>query len=774
MSLLTILMKNNISKEEIDKNMFGTTQRISNNNPLSKNLVIRTLDTTINTEILREEAEKWINLPSHTNISEVIEVSVEEKSLVSLLPSLETLESWLEKRSESAISEEEAIKIVIGILEGILHLQKNGIFYSHLSPQNILLYNETPILTNFGQLKLVFLSKTIDTIVNTIDTKDLYYLPVELLEVLHDNYEDTNPNLLLTYFSNTENFSYIRSITTIFYKLITTTLPYKLSSTSDTQDFLVTIGNIIRIGPNFTELDSLTNISTSTRDIIYKGLCKDPNGRFSNAEEMLEALKKVKIGISDIPISSPNTPISSLYKKLKFYSVPLILFIIIISTICYTVITYTSIPDKDEKTASTTNPQKSPSPAPPTPSIKPVPTDNDHKPELPKPDDNDSDKSKDEKPSKDSLSKQLIQQPPISVPTTTIDPKPELPKQPIQQPPISAPTTTIDPPPQEQPATYCMRGNYHYNQGKLDQALADFNLAIQLDPKYAAAYYNRGNVYSKQGKLDQALADFNKAIELDPKDATNYLHRASFYYTQGKLDLVLADYTKAIQLDHPRKTDTYFNRGIVYAKQGKLDLALADFNKVIELDPKNATNYLHRASFYYTQDKLDLALADYNKAIELDPKYAAAYNNRAHLYAKQGKLDLVLADYTKAIQLDPKNTHAYYFRASVYKDQSKFDQALADYTKAIELDPEDAYTYNNRGDVYKNQGKFDKALDDYNLALKLDPEYADAYYNRGLVHKRLNNKAQAIADFQKVKSLYKDPRNIARCVEQLRELGVTE
>ncbi len=88
-----------------------------------------------------------------------------------------------------------------------------------------------------------------------------------------------------------------------------------------------------------------------------------------------------------------------------------------------------------------------------------------------------------------------------------------------------------------------------YKKGNFDPALADFNKAIELDPKYALAYNGRGNVYDEKGNRDQAIADFTKAIELNPKYYEAYGSRSLAYSLQKNYDKAIADDLKQIELD---------------------------------------------------------------------------------------------------------------------------------------------------------------------------------------------------------------------------------
>src|SRR5476649_1138569 len=66
--------------------------------------------------------------------------------------------------------------------------------------------------------------------------------------------------------------------------------------------------------------------------------------------------------------------------------------------------------------------------------------------------------------------------------------------------------------------TYSNRGVAFQRKGDFDRAMSDFEQAIRLDQKFAAAYSNRGRLLSQKNDLDGAIADLSKAIALD---ATN-------------------------------------------------------------------------------------------------------------------------------------------------------------------------------------------------------------------------------------------------------------
>jgi len=150
--------------------------------------------------------------------------------------------------------------------------------------------------------------------------------------------------------------------------------------------------------------------------------------------------------------------------------------------------------------------------------------------------------------------------------------------------------------------THLNRGLTYANLNRYNEAIADYNKAIALDPSGACGAHQAGAAHNSRGianyalkRYDEAIADCTRAIILDPSGTcgasqagTAYNNRGSAYLAIKQYDKALADYTKAIQLN-PEFSNAYSNRAIVYGSMGNHGLALADFTKALALDASNET-----------------------------------------------------------------------------------------------------------------------------------------------------------------------------------------
>jgi len=66
---------------------------------------------------------------------------------------------------------------------------------------------------------------------------------------------------------------------------------------------------------------------------------------------------------------------------------------------------------------------------------------------------------------------------------------------------------------------YRCRGGSHWAKKRYDEAIKDFNIALNIEPKSAFAYERRGDCYFNKGQYEKATGDFNIALNIDPGSA---------------------------------------------------------------------------------------------------------------------------------------------------------------------------------------------------------------------------------------------------------------
>jgi len=142
---------------------------------------------------------------------------------------------------------------------------------------------------------------------------------------------------------------------------------------------------------------------------------------------------------------------------------------------------------------------------------------------------------------------------------------------------------------------------------------------LELRNDLAGCYNNRGLAYRDQGRLDEAIDDYDKAIkireqlvekenrqELRHDLAMCYNNLGLAYRDQGRLDEAIEDYGKAIQIykqlvERENRQELrndlamcYNNRGLAHSSQSKLDEAIDDYGKAIKIREQLVTKESRR------------------------------------------------------------------------------------------------------------------------------------------------------------------------------------
>jgi tetratricopeptide (TPR) repeat protein len=101
----------------------------------------------------------------------------------------------------------------------------------------------------------------------------------------------------------------------------------------------------------------------------------------------------------------------------------------------------------------------------------------------------------------------------------------------------------------------------------------------------AKLHTNRGVERKARGDFDDAIADYDAAIAINPNDQFAFNNRANTWRDKGDIERALADYVAALRID-PDYTVVYYTRGMVYERLGDNERARADYQAALARPPK--------------------------------------------------------------------------------------------------------------------------------------------------------------------------------------------
>ena len=220
-----------------------------------------------------------------------------------------------------------------------------------------------------------------------------------------------------------------------------------------------------------------------------------------------------------------------------------------------------------------------------------------------------------------------------------------------------------------------------------EQSIADYDMAVALDPLQALSYNDRGIVYFQMGNHERARNDFNWALMLDPDETLAIFNRGLLHFETNENAASDRDFTAFLE-KVPDDAEAWRWRGQARFRLGRHQAAFDDFTQALSLADSDALSLAYRCSASLMLDNVDVAERDCDAAIKLDGKLGEALNNLAWIRYKRGQHRAGLALAERALKANPEDANFLDTRGHLLEALGERQLAIADYRAALQRNPQ--------------------------------------------------------------------------------------
>jgi len=252
-------------------------------------------------------------------------------------------------------------------------------------------------------------------------------------------------------------------------------------------------------------------------------------------------------------------------------------------------------------------------------------------------------------------------------------------------------------------------GNIHAHNGQLREALEDYTLALQHDPKMATGYVNRGFVLNDLHEAGKAVPDFQTALQLQ-RD-----------YGEAHLGLAFAD----LQLHRPRPALSqlevaqkilgkshawHLARAEAFRQEQDFTHAESEYKIALQETPNDLTTQLAYADVLFRLRRYQQALNALQAAQNLSATDARVYALRAQIHASEGAREDAMRDIQLAEQYGKDDVDILMATGGALLRLGDRDAAMQRFSRALDVPNGDRLGVRlSVAQVFLQQGHYDDA-----------------------------------------------------------------
>jgi len=261
------------------------------------------------------------------------------------------------------------------------------------------------------------------------------------------------------------------------------------------------------------------------------------------------------------------------------------------------------------------------------------------------------------------------------------------------------------------------------------------------------AHYNLGLALDHEGRVEEAIAQFQKALEINANSAEAHHNLGAALFRKGKVDEAIVHYQEALRIK-PDDAKAHYNLGIALGQQGRVDEAITHYREALEINPDYGEAHNNLGNVLRQTGRADEAITHFQRALGINPDDVTARNNLGTALQQKGRVDEAITQYQEALKIKPDFAEAHNNLGSAFLQMGRVNEAIPHFQIALQITPEYLEARNNLGSALRQTGRVDEAITQYQEALRIKPDSAGTHYNLGNALLQKGNVSEAIAHFQ--------------------------
>jgi tetratricopeptide (TPR) repeat protein len=280
---------------------------------------------------------------------------------------------------------------------------------------------------------------------------------------------------------------------------------------------------------------------------------------------------------------------------------------------------------------------------------------------------------------------------------------------------------------------------------------------VDRDSGFAQPHFRLGIIYAERGMTEEAVAEYETAIRLDPDYPKSYLNLGAALTGAGRTEEAMQAFRDALRRD-PGYVAARVNLAMLLERKEDYDRALAHIDTVLGLDGRNASALKERGVILYRAGSPDEAEEWLKEALRWDsggeeraeiefylailggagvramPPDALAAIARADTLAKTGRVVEATELLHEASRLAPYSGEPLRRQALIKRDMGLLDEAIVLMAQALRLEPALDGGHYMYGVFLNEAGRHDEALLEYGAEIRIRPDFAPAHLNIALTY----------------------------------------